>query len=81
MNFAWAPLLLSSMTEKYPGIINNIEATTGEVFVSVLHKCQGGWRWPCVPDETWYMPENIVCTIETPEPANNRVVVHVSYKF
>ena len=64
--------------EKYPGIITDVHPETGDVHVSVLHKCRGGWHWPTPEDKTWYSLKNVLSSIDTPEPVNNRGVVQIS---
>ena len=36
--------------ERYPGQAQEVVASTGEVFYSVLHKSGKNWKWPEKPD-------------------------------
>lgn len=46
-----------------------------DYFVSVLHSCRGGWRWPTNKDTCWYKQADIIKEISPPLPINDRGLV------
>lgn len=58
--------------ERYPGQVQEIVDSTGEVFCSVLHKSGKNWKWPEKPDIEWYKPNETIRKIEAPVSVSTR---------
>ena len=58
--------------EGYPGQAQEVVASTGEVFCSVLHKFGKNWKWPEKPDIERYKTNEIIRKISAPMPVSAR---------
>jgi hypothetical protein len=71
MKWLMTDLIHTAVAVVYTGVVEETNSD-GEVLVSVMHKCRGGWQWPTPKDVIWYLRTSIVKMIGSPVPINTR---------